>query len=107
MGDPGRLSRAGFSPEFLKSIMEKSAMWEHPLRTVCSKAAKLKVKKFMYTPTEGEYVQATATLDEAIHLLVMGNHQSLLVTEGEDIVGVLRVSDVFAEVFHIMKSCEI
>jgi len=107
MGDAGRLSRAGFSPEFLKSIMEKSALWEHPLRDVCSKAAKLKVKKFMYTPTEGEFVQATATLDEAIHLLVMGNHQSLLVTEGEDIVGVLRVSDVFAEVFHIMKSCEI
>jgi len=61
----------------------------------------------MYTPTKGEYVDAEATLDEAMHLLVMGHHQSLLVTEDDDIVGILRVSDVFAEVFHMMKSCKI
>jgi CBS domain-containing protein len=107
MGDADRLSRAGFSPEFLKSMMQKSALWENPLRDVCAKAAGMKVKKFMYTPTKGEYVDAKATLDEAVHLLVMGHHQSLLVTEGDGIVGVLRVSDVFAEVFHIMKSCTI
>lgn len=107
MGDPGGLSRAGFSPDFLRSIMEKSALWEHPLRDVCAKAARLKVKTFMNTPTEGEFVDAKATLDEAIHLLIMGHHQSLLVTEDADIVGVLRATDVFAEVFHIMKSCEI
>ena len=46
-----------------------------------------------------------ASLDEAIHQLIMGHHQSLLVTRGEKIVGVLRLTDVFAAVFHTMKEC--
>lgn len=107
MGDPGRLSRAGFSAQFLKSIMENAALWERPLKDICQKAAGRKVKHFMHMPTEGEFVDAEATLHEAIHLLLMGHHQSLLVKEGEEIIGLLRLTDVFAQVFHMMKRCEI
>ncbi len=57
----------------------------------------------MYSPTEGEYLSENATLDEAIHMLVMGYHQSLLVTRGRRIVGILRLTDVFATVFHSSK----
>ena len=46
-----------------------------------------------------------ATLDEAIHQFVMGNQQSLLVTHGDEVVGILRLTDVFAAVFHTMKEC--
>jgi CBS-domain-containing membrane protein len=35
----------------------------------------------------------------------MGHHQSLLVTAGEKIVGILRLTDVFAALFHKMKEC--
>lgn len=59
----------------------------------------------MYSPTEGEYVDENATLDEAIHMLVMGHHQSLLVTRNDDIIGILRLTDVFAAIFHTMKEC--
>jgi hypothetical protein len=40
---------------------------------------------------------------------VMGNRQSLLVTRGrgKDVVGVLRLTDVFAQVFQMMKECRI
>ena len=107
MGDLGPLSRAGFSPEFLRSMIEKFALWDKPLSDICSKAARMKVKEIMYTPTEGEYVEGNASLGEAIHQLVMGHHQSLLVTKGEDIVGVLRLVDVFKEVCEAMKSCEL
>ncbi|MGM0427755.1 MAG: CBS domain-containing protein [Thermodesulfobacteriota bacterium] len=107
MGDPGRLSRAGFSAQFLKSMMENAALWENPLKDICTKAARRKVKHFMHTLSEGEFIDAKATLEEAIHLLLMGHHQSLLVKEGKGIVGILRLTDVFAEVFHMMKSCEI
>jgi CBS domain containing-hemolysin-like protein len=62
---------------------------------------------FMYALTEGEYVSQEASLDEAIHQLVLGQHQSLLVTEGNEIVGILRLTDVFAAVFHVMKQCSI
>jgi CBS domain-containing protein len=107
MGDLGPLSRAGFSPQFLKSMVEKFALWDKPLSDICSKAARMKVKDIMYTPTEGEYVEENASLGEAIHQLVMGHHQSLLVTRGEEIVGILRLVDVFKEVSEAMKSCEL
>ena len=107
IGDPGKISRAGFSPNFLKSMLDRYALWDRPLVDVCKKASEIKVKEFMYTPTEGEYVDENASLGEAIHQLVMGHHQSLLVTRGEEIVGILRLSDVFKDVFQIMKTCEL
>jgi predicted transcriptional regulator len=56
---------------------------------------------------EGEYVEADVSLCEAIHMLVMGQHQRLLVLSEGEIVGVLRLSDVFMKVFELMKQCEI
>jgi hypothetical protein len=41
---------------------------------------------------------------EAIHQFVMGHHQSLLVTRSNKIIGILRVTDVFKEIFNTMKS---
>ncbi len=32
---------------------------------------------------------------------------ALLVTRNNDIVGILRLADVFAAIFHTMKECEI
>jgi hypothetical protein len=65
------------------------------------------VEDFMQAPSEGEIVEENTSLDTAIHQLVMGTHLSLLVTRGVEIVGILRMSDVFAAVFHAMKQCEI
>ncbi len=65
-----------------------------------------KVEEFMQTPTPGEYVAEDCSLDTAIHRLVAGTHLSLLVTRDEKIVGILRISDVFAAVFHKMITLE-
>jgi len=107
LGDVRKMSYSGFSPQFLKTMLQQGALWESPIRNICSKAGGFKVKTFMYTPTENEYINEDATLDEAIHLLVMGHHQSLLVTRGKEIIGILKLTDVFSEIFHIMKTCEV
>ena len=104
--DNGILSRAGYSPEFLKSMMQEHSLWVHPLRYICSKAAKVKVKDFMYTPTVGEYVDENVSLEEAIHMLVMGHHHSLLVTKDGKIVGILRLTDVFVAISDLIRTCE-
>ena len=65
------------------------------------------MRDVMYSPSEGEYVREDATLAEAIHQLVIGRHQSLLVTRDKDIVGILRLTDVFTEVCDRMKACQI
>jgi predicted transcriptional regulator len=104
MGDWGTMSRAGFSPQFMRSMLEQYSILHGHLEDICGRAAKLKIKEFMYTPKEGEYIDKGAFLNQAIHQLVMGHHQSLLVTAGEDIVGILRLTDVFKHVFQLMKA---
>lgn len=69
-------------------------------------AAVKKVEEFMQTPSAGEYVAEDCSLDAAIHRLVAGTHLSLLVTRKEKIVGILRISDVFAAVFQKMTTPE-
>jgi CBS domain-containing protein len=99
------LHRFGFAKEFEKSILEEFQLFASTLDDICRKAGEKNVKEFMYTPGEGEYVSEDATLDVAIHQLIIGHHQSLLVTRSKKIVGVLRLTDVFAAVFHKMKKC--
>jgi CBS domain-containing protein len=108
IGDADRISRAGgFSPEFLKSMLDSFGLWQEPLADICKKALALKVKDFMYTPTEGEYIQENAGLGEAINQLVMGSHHSLLVLDDrKKIVGILRLTDVFEEVSQTMRTCQ-
>ena len=101
------ISRGGFSPDLLKSILADLALWDKPLKNICGKAARVKVKEFMHIPTEGEYIEEKASLEEAMHMLVMGRHQSLLVTRKGEIVGILRLTDVFMEIFRMMKLCEL
>jgi CBS domain containing-hemolysin-like protein len=87
-------------------MLKEYHLWEEPLDNICKKAAKIIVKTIMYAPTEGEYVREDATLEEAIHQLVMGRHQSLLVTTGKDIVGILRLTDVFREIANRISECQ-
>jgi len=104
MGHSRSMSRVAFSPDFLKNMLEHYSLLSESFEAACKKAKKIKVSKIMYTPSEGEYVDENASLREAIHQFVMGHHQSLLVTREGSIVGVLRLTDVFKEVFHVMKT---
>jgi CBS domain-containing protein len=104
----GTSRHLGFSTKFIQGMLDQFSLWATPLGDICKKGADRKVKDFMYTPTEGEYVLEDASLDVAIHQLIIGHHQSLLVTDKVGkIVGVLRLSDVFAAVFHKLKECNI
>ena len=87
-------------------MLHQFNLWDSPLRDVCQKAATRKVKDFMYSPTDGEFVDADAALDEAIHQLIMGHHQSLIVTRGDEIVGILKLSDIFGEICMMIKASQ-
>lgn len=99
------VSHLGFSKRFIESMVENYRLFEKPLEQICEKAGKQEAGKYMHVPTEGEYIDEGASLDLAIHLLVLGHHQSLLVTRGTEITGILRLTDVFAAIFHAMEGC--
>jgi len=95
----------GLKTDSIRQMIADYGLGKQPLDDVCRKAGAIKVRDIMYTPTEGEYVSDDATLNEAIHQLILGHHQSLLVTHGTEIVGVLRLTDVFHRVTEMIESC--
>jgi CBS domain-containing protein len=98
--------RFGLSPQFQKTMLEQLRFWDKPMDDISKKAGRLKVKEFMYAPTEGEFIEDNASMDEAINKLIVGHHQSLLVTSGDEIVGILRLTDMFMEIVQVIKACE-
>ncbi|MBW1891252.1 MAG: CBS domain-containing protein [Deltaproteobacteria bacterium] len=105
MLDRRRLRSFGFTKDFMRSMLKEYQLFDSPLEDICRKAGEQNVAKYMYSISEGEYIAESATLDEAIHQFVLGRHQSLLVTKGDSILGILRLTDVFAAVYHTMKDC--
>ena len=107
MEEPLSSLHTGFSQEFMKSMIEKYHLWEKPLDHLCGKAATRKIKDIMYIPSDGEYITEDEPLDTAIHQMVMGQYQSLLVTSEGKITGILRASDVFAHICNMIKACRL
>ena len=98
------LQRSGYSPDLIRSMLEDNVLWSEPLQFVCKRATNLKVSDFMRAPSEGEYIDKNATLGEATHQLVAYPYHSLLVTSGDDVVGILRLSDVFTKICNLIKA---
>jgi len=106
-GEMTELSQFGFSANFLHKLRKQRRLNTAPLKDLCRIATKLKVEDFMQTPSEGEFIDQEASLDMAIMQLVTGHHISLLVTRENEIIGILRMTDAFAAVYHTMKECEL
>ena len=80
-------------------MLEHYSLFDGSLDDLRQKAAQIRVKDFMHTLSADECLDEDATLDKAIHILIMGHQQSLLVTRDGKIVGILRLTDVFAAVY--------
>jgi len=94
------LERFGVSDFFLKSALQDFRLWEKPIENLFKNATVQQVKHIMHTPKKEEYIEIDATMDEAIHRLIIGRHQSLIVIQQGNIVGILRLTDVF-ELIHL------
>ena len=102
----GSVSRFGWSQQYLESIAREHGLWTTPLEGLCRLSASLRVKEVMHTPEAGEYLDQDAPITRALHHLVMGSHDSLLVmNKRQEIVGVLRLTDLFCLICKTMKGC--
>lgn len=99
------ISRFGIGEKYLNPMLDQCKVWEKPLLDLCRDAGRLKVKRLVHEPLEGEFVEEDASLTEAVHQIALEHHQSLLVTRGKKIVGVLRQKDVFEVVYETLGVC--
>ena len=101
------LRQFGFSSKFVRHERIRKRQKPASLESICKKAATLKVEDFMHATGEDEFIDHAATLDFAIHQLVQEKLLSLMVTKDGNTIGILRLADVFAAVYHVMKECAI
>ena len=94
--------------EFVRKAAEDFNLWMEPAQTICERGGRLKVADVMHTPEKVEFVKETATLEEALHLYVMGIHQPLIVkNEDGKVTGLLRFGDVFEVVRQSLLECSV
>ncbi len=96
------IQRYGFSRNFITRLQEKRRREGGIIEVLGNETAGLMVEDFMQAPSESECVEENTSLDTAIYQLVKGTHLSLLVTRDKEIVGILRMSDVFTAVARTM-----
>ncbi len=97
------LSRFGFNNEFLSSLVDTLGLWDETMEELVAKAGQQTVKDIMYTPYQGEYVAKDAPIAEAVHQFILGCHQSLLVVDADEVVGILRLADIIDIVYELIE----
>jgi CBS domain-containing protein len=100
------ISEFGFGAKYIANQLEQSRVKGTSLKNICSKPSKMKVGKFMKTPSEYQYVEEETSLEVAIYQLLTGNYLSLMVVREGNVVGVLRLTDIFLAIVQAMKENE-
>ena len=88
-----------------ESMKKQFRLWYKPLGELCKKANGIKICDFIKMPTPDHMVKTDDKMDEAFHLFVVGRHDSLFVQDGQDIVGLIRFSDVYKKIREILRAC--
>ena len=99
-----KLARFGVSYA-LKSIRQQYRLWQTPFADLCKKAKDIIVKDFVKASPEEQAVNIDDRLIKAFNWFVMGRYDSLFVYEKDEIVGLLRFSDVYKKIKETMRAC--
>ena len=103
MGDLATLSRVGLSSDFITSMIGHMQLWKDDFEDICQRARQTRIGDVMRPVTES--ISESATLREALHNIIVRQSLSLLVTRGTEVVGILRLSDLFAAVTDQIRGC--
>jgi hypothetical protein len=89
----------------LDAMKEQFRLWQKPLSDMCKKAYSVKIEKYVKMPNPDQMVNADDKMDNAFHLFVVGRHDSLFVKDGQEIVGLIRFSDVYRKIAQTLREC--
>lgn len=96
-------ARVGSARHFLDSQEERAGLWNKPLNNLIEKASTIKVSELIRPLSVGETIDVDGSLDTALHHMITGRFQSLLVTRGGQIVGILRLTDVYEAIGKLLR----
>ncbi len=102
--DGAALARFGINSEHLEDVLGQHGIHTRSLDELCRGVGRLRVADVMHAPVEGEYINVGASMHETVCRFVTTGQHSLLVTRDEDVIGVLRLTDVFAAVCQAVKN---
>lgn len=100
--DMPTLNRAGVSDRTLDSAMQHHRLFQQEMSDLCLAARSLRVRNVMHPITE--HIDYEASLCEAAHQMVVWQTLSILVTRGNETVGLIRLADLCDEVVKDMKT---
>jgi hypothetical protein len=92
-------------PQIVESMKRDYMLWQEPLSDLCRKAGEIRAENMLDKPGPIQSVKITDRMDTAFHLFVTTGHDSLYVMDGENIVGLLRFSDVYKTICQVVTAC--
>ncbi|HQO34147.1 MAG TPA: hypothetical protein PLG59_05770, partial [bacterium] len=87
------LTSGGVGQEFVEWMVENLRFWQEDIPALCRRVRNMPVKEAMLPVRES--IDAESSLGEAIHGFVAWQTLSLLVTRQGEIVGILRLADLY------------
>jgi CBS domain-containing protein len=97
-----KITQAGLTQEFIDQLEDQFSGFTNTLSLMCAEAAKTKARDAMVPVNES--IDEDATLATAVHEMVLHHVQSMVVTRNDEVVGILRLSDVFQEVARLIRN---
>lgn len=101
-----RLGKFGFSHNFITELREGLRLDATSIENVytSSEILQMKVEDFMKALGDNDFIDENTSLATAAHQMAVRNMLSMLVTREGEVVGILKLSHVFAAVIKAMKS---
>ena len=92
IADQATLDRAWVNDTIIETALDHIRAFQHEFTEMCRGMAHLPVRRIMHPV--GEHIDIGASIDQVIHRMVAWQRLSLLVTQNEKPVGLVRLSDL-------------
>lgn len=100
---PMNFQGGALNNKLAESIFRDFDLWSLSLEELCKRASVRTVKSFMPVPSTVDFIDENDSLEEALHKYLLKAEQPLLVRRGEEVVGALRLGDLFEYLRSVMS----
>jgi len=99
--------KGGFSPDRIRSELQKYGLWEDALDGLCKRAGETAIKSLMTVPEESQITDAEASINEAVYLMTVSGQDYLFVRNGQMLAGVISLSDIMGHICDTVRACRV